>query len=179
MGIVTKIGDKGTTKLLSGNTVSKSDPRLNVVGTLDEVVAALGLARSHSPDKEFSSKIRTLQLDLMRLSAEFSCCDKDTDLVKATSPDHISKLESDIASLAAGMKLPRSFLLPGTTPCSSALELARAVSRRLEREAILLREAKAYDNESAYIYLNRLSDYLFLLARRAEIIAGVPFEGAS
>lgn len=179
MGIVTKTGDKGTTRLLSGNTVPKTDPRLNVVGTLDEVVAALGLARSHSPDKEFSSKIKALQLDLMRLSAEFSCCDKDTVLVKTTSQDHVAKLESDIAELASQMKLPRSFLVPGATPCSSALELARAVSRRLEREAILLYEAKTYDNGSAFIYLNRLSDYLFLLARKAEMIAGVPFEGAS
>lgn len=176
MGIVTKCGDGGRTKLLSGETVSKADPRLNVVGSLDELIATLGLARSFAK-KELAAKIKALQLELMRMSAEFSGCSKGrSDL--ATTGKHVSEIESRISKLGSKIKLPKSFLVPGTTQCASALELARTVARRAEREAIAIREAKGYENEHAFVYLNRLSDYLFLLARDAEIMEGVPFDAA-
>jgi len=176
MGIVTKAGDGGKTKLLSGATVSKADFRLIVVGSLDELVATLGLARSVAK-KELAYEIKTLQLDLMRMSAEFSSSGKGQSQLVTTSKN-VSEIEDKISRLGSEIKLPKSFLVPGTTLCSSALELARTVARRVEREAVAIREAKVYENDHTFVYLNRLSDYLFLLARLAEIVEGVPFDAA-
>ena len=176
MSIVTKKGDRGTTELMSGEIVSKTDPRIELVGTLDELVAALGLARSMSPKQDFSSEIKALQLDLINVGAEFSCLGSQE--ISKTRMNTV-QLEEKIATLESEMKLPPSFLIPGTTPCSSALELARTIARRLERLAIAIHEKKGYIGDAIIVYLNRLSDYLFLLARRAEKIAGVSFDSAS
>jgi cob(I)alamin adenosyltransferase len=175
MSITTKHGDRGMTKLLSGETVSKADLRIELVGTLDELVAALGLARSMSPTPTFSSEIRALQLDLINIGAEFSYLGSQE--ISKTRMNTV-QLEENIATLESEMKLPPSFLIPGTTPCSSALELARTIARRLERLSIAIHEKKGYIGDAIIVYLNRLSDYLFLLARKAEHIAGVSFDRA-
>jgi len=174
MGIVTKKGDGGKTRLLSGESVSKSDPRLFVIGSLDELIATLGLARSFAK-KDVAAEIKSLQLELMRVASEFSSSGKaGPDL--ATSQKDVSRIEENIRKLETEIKLPQSFVVPGTTACSSALEIARAVARRVEREAIAVRETGTLENENAFIYLNRLSDYLFLLARRAELLEGAVYE---
>lgn len=171
MSIVTKKGDGGTTKLFSGETVSKSDPLLDVVGTIDELIASLGLARSLSAQKELSSEIRSLEIDLMKLAAGLSKRSAEVDVAVSTIEERISDLERET-------RLPRSFLVPGTTPCASAIELSRTVARRLERIIVAAKEAKICESTAACIYMNRLSDYLFLLARHAEKLAGVPFDPA-
>ncbi len=176
MGIVTKKGDKGKSSLLSGETVSKADPRLICVGVLDELTAALGLARSHSKDKRLSSEIRELQMDLMRAGAEISAGGKPSRLFEPISETDISKIEKKISALEAKIALPKSFVIPGTTPCASALELSRAIARRVEREAVAMKDAKVYESGNLFIWLNRLSDYLFMLARRAEVGEGVKFD---
>ena len=171
MSIVTKKGDGGKTKLFSGETVSKADPVLNIVGTIDELIACLGLARSLATHKELALEIRFLQIDLMKLASDFSKKTK-------TMEDHVPKIEKKISELEGEIELPGSFLIPGTTPCSSALELSRTICRRLERDTVASLEAKMFEGGAGHIYMNRLSDYLFLLARQAEKLAGVPFDAA-
>lgn len=169
MGIVTKKGDDGLTNMLSGRRIPKADPRIAVIGTLDELISNLGLARSLSKNKKFSCDILAIQTDLLRFGAELSCenakmpsgTEKTTDL-------HIKKLEREIVKLEACVKLPPSFVMPGETPVSAVLDISRAVARRLEREIVdVFTEAK---DRNKIVYINRLSDYLFLLARHAEVL---------
>lgn len=177
MSIVTRKGDTGETWLLSGERVSKSDIQLEAVGTLDELVAALGLSRSMAPSEELAKQIRVLQLGLMKIGSLLSgwgLKELSNELLIDTTT-----IEGAISALEANIKLPASFLVPGTTPCSSAIELARTIARRLERQSIAIQEKKGYRNDQLRIYLNRLSDYLFLLARRAEVVAGAAFDASS
>jgi len=177
MSIVTKQGDRGMTKLLSGETVSKADCRIELVGTLDELLATLGFARSMSPTQTFASEIRVLQIELMNVGSELSSAGSKGP--SKTRTVDVAQIEKKIAAIESEIKLPPSFLLPGTTPCASALEMARTIARRLERQIVAVRDEKGHIADALIIYLNRLSDYLFLLARRAEQLAGVSFDSAS
>lgn len=177
MSITTRIGDRKTSRLLSGEEVAKDDLRLETYGTLDELVAHLGMARSLLKDSSLTQEIRDLQVDLFRVGAELSCTDPAKNKwAEPTTKTHVETLETKMRTLESQIKLPRSFLVPGTTPASAALEVARTVSRRLERRAVELANRGDYHNEHGLIYLNRLSDYCFLLARTAERLAGIPFD---
>jgi cob(I)alamin adenosyltransferase len=163
MSIVTNIGDKGTTQLLSGLTVSKSDPRITAIGTLDELNSCLGLARTLSENAEVAEFIYALQLELMKLGTELSSNKSEL------SHKEIGQLEEQISSLEKKINLPDTFVIPGKTACSASLDLARAISRRLEREVMVLSEKNLLENDRfLIIYCNRLSDYLFLLGRLAQ-----------
>jgi cob(I)alamin adenosyltransferase len=172
MTIVTKQGDKGKTRLFTGEEVQKDDPRLEAVGTLDELVSQLGLARAlvaeraHDGD-EFGGEIETLQRELFRLGAELASTQEITGVIP-TSPAHVKTLEERLTALESQIALPHAFIVPGATVVSAALDLARAITRRLERRIVTLAEAGAYANRDGLILVNRLSDYLFLLARSAE-----------
>ena len=177
MSITTRIGDKKTTRLLSGEEVVKDDLRLETYGTLDELVAHLGVARSLLKGSPIAIAIRELQVDLFRVGAELSCTDPAKNKwAEPTTKHHVVVLEAKMQTLEAPLKLPRSFLVPGTSPASAALEVARTVSRRLERRAVALSKSGAYANDQGLIYLNRLSDYCFLLARAVEVEAKIPFD---
>jgi cob(I)alamin adenosyltransferase len=178
MGIVTKKGDTGTSKMLSGKTVSKSDVRLCALGTLDELTSVLGLARSFCKDKILCSQIRSLQINLIRLAAELSSCGRMPSNIEPTGEKHIKDLEREISTLEDKIKLPPSLILPGGSSVSSALDMARSISRRMEREIVMAKEEKDCYSGSMLIYINRLSDYLFLLARHAEITEGKEFDTA-
>ncbi|MBI4126870.1 MAG: cob(I)yrinic acid a,c-diamide adenosyltransferase [Deltaproteobacteria bacterium] len=177
MSITTKIGDRKTSRLLSGEEVAKDNVRLETYGTLDELVAHLGMARSLLKDSPVAKEIRNLQVDLFRVGAELSCTDPSKNKwAEPTTKTHVEILEGKMKALESQIKLPRSFLVPGTTPASAALEVARTVSRRLERRAVELSKRGEYANDQGLIYLNRLSDYCFLLARTVEKEAGIPFD---
>jgi cob(I)alamin adenosyltransferase len=160
MGIVTKKGDKGTTVTLKGKTISKADPCLNALGTLDELTSALGLARSLSHHKTVSEAIYKLQDDLTQIGAELSCEDN------IISQKNAEELETQIREIENQIKLPSSLIITGSDPASASLDLARAITRRLEREIVSLKK------QNLFVYINRLSDYLFLLARQAEHLEG-------
>lgn len=177
MSITTKIGDRRTSRLLTGEEVAKDDVRLETYGTLDELVAQLGVARSLLKGSPLAQEIRALQVDLFRVGAELSCVDpQKSKWAEPTTERHVAALEIKMRTIESGLKLPRSFLVPGTAPAAAALEVARAVSRRLERRAVTLAASGAYSNEQGLIYLNRLSDYCFLLARAVEREAGIAFD---
>lgn len=181
MSIVTRRGDDGTTRLYSGETVSKSDDRVEVVGVIDELLAVLGMARSLSPDSGFASEIRELQLDIVRICEEMSCAGSASCLVsiKPIVSADVTKIENKISALESEIKLPASFLLPGTTPCASTLEYARSIARRLERRVTVVRRDRGYVSINTAHFLNRISDYIFMLARRAELLAGASFDKKS
>lgn len=177
MRIVTKRGDKGRTRLLSGEEVSKADGRLEVAGTVDELCAHLGMARSLIEDAALAGEVRELTVDLFRIGAELASNSPEKQKwLEPTEARHVEWIEKRIEAIEPGLKLPLSFIVPGATAASSALDVARTVARRLERRVAALAEAGGYANPQGVIYLNRVSDYLFLLARVAEKRAGIPFD---
>ena len=177
MGIVTKRGDKGRTRLLSGEEVEKSEARLEVAGTMDELCSHLGLARALIGDAAQATEVRELTVDLFRIGAELaSNAPEKQKWLEPTEARHVEWIDKRIAAIEPTLRLPLSFIVPGATKASAALDVARAVARRLERRVAALAESGNYANPQGVIYLNRLSDYLFLLARAAEKKAGVPFD---
>jgi len=169
MKIYTKYGDEGETGLLYGGRVSKADPRTEAYGTVDEAVSALGLARSFSEDARVRGVIERLQRELFTVGAELATDPAKRDLLEkhfsAVSSDMTSALERLIDDLAAEVELPKAFILPGGSPASAALDLARSTLRRAERRAVALSESGALKSPELLRYLNRASDLLFMLAR--------------
>lgn len=177
MSITTKIGDRQTTRLLTGEELPKDDLRLEVYGTLDELVAHLGMARSLLHDAPLATEIRALQVDLFRFAGELACIDPHkSSWAEPTTDLHVKRLEAKMTAIETTLKLPRSFLVPGTHPASAALEVARTVSRRFERRLVAFGKTGGYKNPQGFIYANRLSDYCFLLARKVEVDQRIPFD---
>lgn len=169
--ITTKVGDKGTTFLFSGEEVPKDSPRTMAYGDLDELVSVLGVARCHVEHEEIKHDILTIQRDLFVAGAEL-----------ATALDHVGLLKQRIGegelrhfearrdALESRIKMPDGFIIPGGSGSLGAAHLdhARTVARRVERRAVTLQRAGLIDNRNLLIWLNRLSDYLWLLARLEE-----------
>ena len=168
--IYTKAGDDGTTGLLYGGRISKGDPAAEAYGTTDESVAALGLARALSPDEGLSAEILRIQRDLFVVGADLATNpDERAKLQPGVSlvvPEMVERLEAVIDAAVAERPLPQEFVVPGANPAAAALDVARGVVRRAERRVVDLREAGRPVNGEAIRYLNRLSDLLFVLARR-------------
>lgn len=168
--IYTKTGDDGTTGLLYGGRVSKSDPVAEAYGTTDEAVAAMGLARSLTADDRMADEILALQRELFVAGADLATNPRGrgqlqpgVSLVTAAMTE---RLEVRIDELVAERPLPETFIVPGASPASAALDLARGTIRRAERAVVQLEHADRDVNPEVRRYLNRLSDLLFVLARR-------------
>lgn len=175
MRIYTKTGDDGTTGLFGGTRVSKDAARVEAYGTVDELNSILGMVRATPLDAEIDALLARIQDDLFCLGAELAC-----------TPGHEARLpsrrldESDVAALEAAMdradaELPplRHFVLPGGSLGAATLHLGRTVCRRAERRTIAAGRGEAI-RPLLVIYLNRLSDLLFVLARRVNQQAGSP-----
>jgi cob(I)alamin adenosyltransferase len=168
--IYTKTGDDGTTGLLYGGRVPKDDPATEAYGTTDEAVAALGLARSLVDDETLAADLLTLQRELFVVGADLATNPRERrklqEKVSLVTEDMVRRLEGRIDDLVAQRPLPDVFIVPGANPASAALDVARSVIRRAERQVVSLeREAMRYVNPEVRRYLNRLSDLLFVLAR--------------
>ncbi len=168
MGIVTKIGDRGTTRLFSDEEVSKANPRLEAVGTVDELVSQLGVARAEIEDAALAGEVEVLQRELFRAGAELATADRKKFAAEETTTEHVARVEQRIAELEAKIELPKAFIVPGSSSASAALDLARAVARRLERRTVAIAAEEGPLNPELIVFLNRVSDYLFLLARLPE-----------
>jgi cob(I)alamin adenosyltransferase len=172
--IYTKTGDAGDTGLFDGTRVAKSDPRVEACGEVDEVSAALGVARQHlTHAPELAALIEGIQGDLLAVGARLAdpshrISERVTKINLGEA--HISKLETWIDSLDASLPPLRRFILPGGSPAGAALHLARAVARRAERRVVSLGETV---DPVVIVYLNRLSDLLFVAARAANVRAGL------
>ncbi|ACL06660.1 ATP/cobalamin adenosyltransferase [Desulfatibacillum aliphaticivorans] len=173
MSIYTGGGDKGKTSLLSGERVSKADPRVEAYGTLDELTAQLGVCRAQLNQfpacAPFAGMIVNIQRDLFRVGMQLSSSPKYWSKLSAPiNSDDIQSLEQAIDALEKAFGLPGFFVSPGRTLAGASLHVARTICRRAERQAW----AAAGDVESYALilkYINRLSDLLFSLSWTAEI----------
>ncbi len=168
--IYTRTGDDGETRLASGAPVSKSNPRVEAYGTVDELNAVLGVARLHSGQNDrIDAMLGRIQNELFDLGADLATPLDPPPKWEALRivPSQIDRLESEIDWMNESLKALDSFILPGGAPLSAHLHLARTVCRRAERDAVRLMEAGEAVNPEAVRYLNRLSDHLFVAARRA------------
>jgi cob(I)alamin adenosyltransferase len=174
--IYTKTGDAGETSLFDGTRVSKHDARVAAYGDVDEVQASLGVAAAAGGiADDLLAMLTTIQKDLFALGAQLAdprhkIAERVTKA--AVSDARIAQLEAWIDTLEAELPPLRAFILAGGTPAGAALHLARTVCRRAERGVIGLGEDAS--DPVVRIYLNRLSDLLFVMARAANHRAGVP-----
>src|ERR1051325_4800184 len=174
MSIVTKTGDSGTTALMFNRRVPKSHPRVEACGSVDELNSALGLARASAGHAFICDQLLAVPKDLIILMGEVATLSEDLPrLVQAgfsvVTPELTKKLDDLVAQLEAQHVTAKDWVLPGATVNSAALDFARTTCRQAERRICILRESNDLQNPEIAVYLNRLSDTLWLLARWVEM----------
>lgn len=177
MRLYTGRGDGGETDLL-GERVAKDDPRIDLIGELDETTSLLGLARSFIESERSAGIVIEIQRDLYRIMADLAFVTDVRPVGYETSAAWVKRIEQLTDELTAEIEIPREFVLPGGTQASAALDVVRAVVRRAERQAVRLFRAGVITNEQIVAYLNRLSSLLFVLARLIESELGAKAEQA-
>jgi cob(I)alamin adenosyltransferase len=163
MHIYTKFGDSGETALLSGKKVSKAHPRVAAYGSVDELNAFLGLIIAFSDLEIVRKPLTQAQKDLLTIGAQLSCSNSS---VKTPKVDElrIADMEKAIDKIEEELPALHHFILPGGSKTASMIHLARTVCRRAERNVVALSKEEKIDPK-VIVYLNRLGDYLFMLAR--------------
>ncbi len=170
MSIVTKTGDQGETSLMYGRRVPKNDPRVEAYGAVDEMTAALGLARANCDDKFVADQILAVQKDLINVMGELSTLPQDrqryaNDGFQVVDSKMVDRVHAGIVDLEKDKSLfPKDWVIPGANPISAALDLTRTICRRAERHVAVLKDP----NPEILRYLNRLSDLFWILARLTE-----------
>jgi len=167
MKIYTKTGDLGKTSLIGGTKVLKSDRRINAYGTVDELNSYIGVVSDHCNDDHTKSILKEIQDRLFTIGSELACDpQKET---KMQLPDlhesDIELLEKQMDEMDAQLPIMKNFILPGGMPAVSFTHVARSVCRRAERCCVDLKEHEGSVDPLIIKYLNRLSDYLFMLSR--------------
>ncbi|PZT85048.1 MAG: cob(I)yrinic acid a,c-diamide adenosyltransferase, partial [Citromicrobium sp.] len=168
--IYTRTGDRGTTGLVDGSRLAKHHARMEAIGAVDEANSAVGFAAVALADGEYAAAIYRIQNDLFDLGADLATPAGDgddfspSDMVLRMVAGQVSWLENRIDAANARLEPLASFVLPGGTEAASRLHMARAAVRRAERAMTAMAEVDA-TNPQALAYINRLSDYLFVLAR--------------
>ena len=166
MKIYTKTGDNGTTSLIGGTRVQKNDPRLECYGTIDELNSYLGLIRDNYSSQDIQDQILTIQQKLFVIGAEIANDKPQKTNIPSISEADILSLEEKIDGISEKLPPQKSFIIPGGHSVSSYCQIARTVCRRAER-AIYNIPLEKRPSMLSTIYINRLSDYLFVLARKA------------
>jgi cob(I)alamin adenosyltransferase len=170
VSIVTKTGDQGETSLMYGRRVPKNDPRVEAYGSVDELTVALGLARAVCDDKFVVEQIFAVQKDLINVMGELATLSEDRqryvkDGFQMTDTKMVDRVTAVIVDLEKDKSLyPRDWVIPGANTASAALDFARVTCRRAERHVATLKDP----NPEILRYLNRLSDFCWLLARYME-----------
>jgi len=175
MKIYTKTGDAGETSLFDNSRVSKADPRVDAYGEVDEVNAVLGAALSQGVDDDIASVLTAVQKDLFAVGARLA--DPSSRIAErvtkaAVTTEQIERLETTIDRLETELPPLRRFILPGGSSAGALLHLARTVCRRAERRVVALGTDSV--EPGVIVYLNRLSDLLFVMARAVNHRAGIP-----
>jgi cob(I)alamin adenosyltransferase len=179
--IYTKTGDEGITGLLGNRRVPKDDLRIEAYGTIDELNATLGLARAYGLDPAADVLVGQLQDELFAVGSALADPDPNGKYHNAIRLEHATRLEALIDELETELAPLTSFILPGGSVAAAQIHLARTVCRRAERLVVrLARQSESSVPRALFIYLNRLSDLLFVLARvvnyRARV-ADIPWKG--
>ena len=170
MSIVTKTGDEGETSLMYGRRLPKSNPRSEAYGAVDELTAALGLGRAACGDKFVCDQIFAIQKELINVMGELSTLPEDReryaqDGFQVVDAKMTERIHGVILDLEKDKSLyPKDWVIPGKNPISAALDLARTICRRAERHVAALKDP----NSEILRYLNRLSDFCWILARFTE-----------
>jgi cob(I)alamin adenosyltransferase len=165
-------GDDGSTGLLGGGRARKDDPRIEAYGTVDEASSAIGLAKSLSAHARVRAICEELQRGLYSLGAELATNPTSRASFATTTAAAVDRLEEIMAELEKSVAMPDGFILPGSTPASGAMDLARAITRRAERRCLALEREGGFDNPQVRRWLNRLSLLLFVLGRYEEEKSG-------
>ncbi len=173
MSIATKTGDRGTTGLMYNRRVSKCHPRVEAYGSVDELNAALGMARATAESPFLHDHLFAIQKELVTLMGELATGVDDLpryvkDGFKLVTPEMTAQLDALVRELESRKISFKGWATPGATVNSAALDVARTVCRRAERRVCSLHEAGQLNNPEIIIYLNRLADTLWLLARWVE-----------
>ena len=173
MSIVTKTGDAGTTALMYGRRVPKNHPRVEAYGAVDELNAALGLARATATEKFISENLLTIQKHLVTVMGELAVLPEDLpryakDGFPAVTDAMTAQLEKLVKEIEGQNVSFKGWATPGATPNSAALDMARTICRRAERRVCDLNQTSELKNPEIIIFLNRLSDLLWLFARWEE-----------
>ena len=174
MKAYTGTGDKGQTSLYGGTRVGKENPRVEAYGAVDELNSQIGVARALIKEKKLTTTLKTIQEDLFVLGGDLA-----NELVNPRVPrigkTHLDRLESVTDELNAGLPSLKRFILPGGGLPGAELHVARAVCRRAERRIVALSREESI-NPDALPYINRLSSFLFVLARAINKAEGIPEE---
>ena len=167
--IYTKTGDKGATSLIGGTKVPKNDIRIETYGTVDELNSWIGLINDQLNIPEFKNELRAIQDRLFTIGSALACdAEKETKMkLPDLQPADIQFLETKIDEMTAQLPPMKSFILPGGHVTVSSIHICRTVCRRAERLAVAMQQNELFIDTQIIQYLNRLSDYLFTLARYA------------
>lgn len=180
MKIYTKTGDKGTTSLIGGTRVPKYHPRTNAYGTVDELNANIGMVRSHGIEEKHINTLKEIQTNLFTIGSELATDPKKAKMrdgrdrlqISKINHSHVEELEKAIDQMNESLPPLKNFILPGGHQAVAACHIARTICRRAERAATALYDQEEFD-ENLLKYLNRLSDFLFVLARKISHELGV------
>lgn len=167
--VVTKTGDRGTTGLIGGERVSKGSQRVSAYGDVDELNSCLGLAIAHLEDADIKASLEEIQHTLFTLGADLASPEGVE--VPRVEAAHVERLETIMEGLMEDLPPLEEFILPGGGPGGAALHLGRTIARRAERQVVLLKDEV---NPQTVVFLNRLSDLLFVMARVANRREGRP-----
>ena len=174
--IYTRTGDTGTTGLVDGSRTSKTDPRMVAIGDVDELNSAIGLAIAEMDGGNETEEMQAIQNDLFDLGADIATPGDDfapSEMVLRMVDAQVTRLETQIDAMNDSLEPLASFILPGGSKAAAATHLARAIARRAER-AIVAASSDMPINPAALAYINRLSDYLFVLCRYLNRATGDP-----
>jgi len=175
MKIYTKTGDDGETGLFGGPRVAKDDVRIEAYGAVDELNAWIGMVRAEHPTAPIEGVLARIQHELFSVGAELATPDPDAFHLRQIGESQIAALETAIDRHEALLAPLKQFVLPGGTKAAAQLHVARCVCRRAERRLITLAKAEPHCSfQTLIVYINRLSDLLFVLARAANAVAGWP-----
>ena len=159
----TRKGDDGTTSFLGRGRISKSDPRIEALGNLDEASAALGIVRASIINPDIQDLILETQRDLSKIMAEVASSAENLEKFQSLDGNRITWLEKHTDHYSSQVEIPKEFILPGDTPSSAAISFARTVVRRAERRLVNMDSRGEKVNPILLQYLNRLSSLCFVL----------------